>query len=63
MLSVENISAAAGPGTTLVVAHDASAEEMKEAILAIAEGTLGGFVGNIYVSRYPNGAEGLQAYR
>lgn len=47
----------------LAVAHDCSAEEMKEAILSLAAASLDDYVGELDVSREVNGAEGLQVYR
>lgn len=49
--------------TTLAVAHDSSAEEIREAVLSIANHSFDGFIGDLQVSREVNGAEGLQAYR
>lgn len=48
---------------TVAVAHDASAEEMKEAVMSLAAESLDGYVGELDVSREVNGAEGLQVYR
>lgn len=48
---------------TLALAHDVSADEMKEAISSLADESLDGFVGDLHVSRESNGAEGLQSYR
>lgn len=45
------------------VAHDASAEEMREALTSLIEASMDGFVGEIFVSRQTNGAEGMGAYR
>lgn len=70
MISFENASystteetANATGSASLAVTHDASADEMKEAILSLAEGSLDAAVGTVDVSREANGAEGLQAYR
>lgn len=48
---------------TLAIAHDVSADEMKEALASLADDSFDGFVGDLHVSRESNGAEGLQSYR
>lgn len=70
VLSFENVSSLATEevtntttSTTLAVAHDSSAEEMREAVLSLADHSFDGFIGDLHVSREVNGAEGLQAYR
>lgn len=49
--------------SSLAVAHDSSAEEMKDALMSLAENALDSFIGELDVSRENNGAQGLQAYR
>lgn len=65
ILSFENSSSAAeeATSTTVPMAHDSSAEDMKEAILSLAESFFDDFVGELDVSREVNGAAGLEAYR
>lgn len=70
VLSFENDSFAATEevgnltaSSSLAVAHDASAEEMEDAIMSLAETASDGFIGDLDVSRESNGAQGLQAYR
>lgn len=48
---------------TLALAHDVSADEMKEAVASLADDSFDGFIGDLHVSRESNGAEGLQSYR
>lgn len=49
--------------TTLAVAHDSSAEDIREGVLSLAGNSFDGSIGDVRVSREVNGAEGLQAYR
>lgn len=63
ILSFENTSSTVASSATLALAHDVSADEMKEAINFLAAESLDGFVGDLHVSRESNGAEGLQSYR
>lgn len=66
VLSFEGVPSSAteeAANTTLAIAHDSSAEEMKDAVLALAAESLDGYVGELDVSREVNGAGGLQAYR
>lgn len=70
VLSFENVSSAAAEevnsttssSTTLAVAHDSSAEEIREAVWSLADRSFDGYIGDLHVSREVNGAEGLQAY-
>lgn len=48
---------------SVVVAHDASAEEMQRAIERLLQASWDGSAGQVVVSREQNGPEGLQAYR
>lgn len=65
ILSFEDSSSATEDATsaTLAMGHDSSAEDMKEAILSLAESSFDDFVGGLDVSREVNGAAGLEAFR
>lgn len=60
---MEEVTNATASSTTLAVAHDSSAEEIRQAVLSLADHSLDRFIGDLQVSREVNGAEGLQAYR
>lgn len=66
-LSLVQVAISVGNSTsidgTVYVAHDASADEMRNAIAVAADASLDGYIGDLLVSRESNGAQGLQTYR
>ena len=63
VLSLANATSYEGKSPTKAVAHDASAEDMRKAIISLVDDSLDNTAGEIRVSRDPNGAKGLQTFR
>lgn len=63
VLSIAGAASTEKEALTMSVEHDASAEDMKEAILSLTRDSLGHSAGELKVSRENYGAKGAQAFR